>query len=298
LNGQDVAKRPSDTWIIDFGVDMPVTDASLYEQPFEYVLNRVKPARDQNNDRGRRENWWRFGRNGADMRGACLGLSRVIVTPRVAKHRYFVWLSGLASPDSRLFVIARADDTTFGILSSRMHECWALANASIHGDGNEGGRPTYNGKTCFETFPFPDGLTPANTRGIALSEPTGILLPDLAEDRRHLARAIAQAAFDLNQKREAWLNPPEWVDWVITPEEEQAGFPQRPVAKPGHEADLKKRTLTNLYNARPAWLAMAHERLDQAVAAAYGWDDYSPDMPDEDILRWLLALNRERTAKP
>jgi hypothetical protein len=121
------------------------------------------------------------------------------------------------------------------------------------------------------------------------------LLPPVAETRRHLARAIAQAAFDLNQKREAWLNPPEWVDWVITPEEEQAGFPRRAMTKPGHGADLKQRTLTNLYNARPAWLAMAHERLDQAVASAYGWDDYTPAMPVEDILRRLLALNRART---
>jgi ABC-type nitrate/sulfonate/bicarbonate transport system substrate-binding protein len=66
------------------------------------------------------------------------------------------------------------------------------------------------------------------------------------------------------------------------------------VAKHGHEADLKKRTLTNLYNARPAWLANAHQELDMAVAAAYGWTDYTPDMADEEILRRLLALNLER----
>ena len=119
-----------------------------------------------------------------------------------------------------------------------------------------------------------------------------------ASSRRPFAEAIAQAAFELNRLREAWLNPPDWVEWVITPEEEQAGFPPRPVAKPGHDADLKKRTLTNLYNARPAWLAMAHERLDQAVAAAYGWEDYTPDMPDEEILKRLLALNQARAAKP
>ena len=70
------------------------------------------------------------------------------------------------------------------------------------------------------------------------------------------------------------------------------------MAKPGHEADLKIRTLTNLYNARPAWLAMAHEKLDQAVAVAYGWDDYTPAMPDKEILRRLLALNQARAAKP
>jgi len=109
---------------------------------------------------------------------------------------------------------------------------------------------------------------------------------------------IAAAAKRLNELRENGLNPPEWVDWVITPEEEKAGFPKRPVAKPGHEAELKKRTLTNLYNARPAWLDMAHKKLDQAVAAAYGWTDYTPEMPAEDILCRLLALNLNRAARP
>ena len=105
---------------------------------------------------------------------------------------------------------------------------------------------------------------------------------------------ISAAAQKLDQLRNTWLNPPEWVDWVRTPEEEKAGFPLRPVAKPGHEAELKKRTLTNLYNARPAWLDNAHRELDQAVAAAYGWEDYTPEMPDEEILRRLLALNLAR----
>jgi hypothetical protein len=56
-------------------------------------------------------------------------------------------------------------------------------------------------------------------------------------------------------------------------------------------AKLKVRTLTNLYNARPAWLAHAHEALDDAVFAPYGWD---PAMTDEQLLAALLALNLER----
>ena len=75
-------------------------------------------------------------------------------------------------------------------------------------------------------------------------------------------------------------------------------YPDRIVAKPGHEADLAQRTLTKLYNARPAWLAQAHEALDAAVAAAYGWADYSPAMADDEILRRLLALNLARSALP
>ena len=71
-------------------------------------------------------------------------------------------------------------------------------------------------------------------------------------------------------------------------------YPDRTVPKPGFEKDLAKRTLTNLYNLRPAWLAAAHAQLDAAVAAAYGWGDYTADMPDDEILRRLLALNLQR----
>jgi hypothetical protein len=57
------------------------------------------------------------------------------------------------------------------------------------------------------------------------------------------------------------------------------------------EAEKKKRTLTNLYNARPTWLDLTHKRLDEAVFAAYGWKS---DLSDEEILEKLLALNLER----
>ena len=64
--------------------------------------------------------------------------------------------------------------------------------------------------------------------------------------------------------------------------------------KHGHEKELAERTLTKLYNQRPAWLDAAHKTLDAAVAVAYGWTDYRADMPDEEILKRLLALNLQR----
>lgn len=56
---------------------------------------------------------------------------------------------------------------------------------------------------------------------------------------------------------------------------------------------MKKRTLTNLYNERPAWLDMAHKTLDAAVADAYGWPH---DLSDEQVLEKLFALNQARAA--
>jgi len=55
--------------------------------------------------------------------------------------------------------------------------------------------------------------------------------------------------------------------------------------------ELKRRTLTNLYNERPTWLELAHRKLDEAVFAAYGWD---PALSDEALLAKLLELNLQR----
>ena len=299
-NGSDLSDRPKDHWVIDYGVNTPLMAAAMYQEPFSYITLYVKPDRLKNNDGGRRENWWRFGRNGADMREGISGLARYTATSRVAKHRIFSWLPVSISPDSRLLVVARADDTTFGILCSRLHEAWSLANASMHGVGND---PTYNAKSCFETYPFPTGLTPADTAHQTTEEADGVLIPSgLSGSLKANATRIAQAAKRLDDLRNNWLNPPEWthkVKEVIPLGMDQSPYPDRIEPKPGiSEADLKalqKRTLTNLYNLRPQWLAHAHEQLDLAVAVAYGWTDYRADMPDDEILKRLLALNLERS---
>jgi len=145
-----------------------------------------------------------------------------------------------------VFAFARGTDYFFGVLHSRVHEVWSLAKSSRHGVGND---PTYNNTTCFETFPFPWPLD---------QEP---------KDAPRI-EAIAQAARELVEKRDRWLNP-----------------------EGATEQELKKRTLTNLYNARPTWLDLAHRKLDQAVLEAYGWPH---DLDDEEILEKLLALNLER----
>jgi type II restriction/modification system DNA methylase subunit YeeA len=205
------------------------------------------------------------------MRGALASLARYIVTPEVSKHRVFAWLPAAILPDGTLFAIARDDDAMFGILHSRFHEAWSLRLGTSLED-----RPRYTSLTTFETFPFPEGLTPN--------------LPAAQQNNPHRA-AIAAAAKSLNDLRERWLNPPELV---IRQPEVVPGYPDRLIPKDREAAEtLKKRTLTNLYNERPRWLALAHEELDAAVAAAYGWP---ADIAPEDALKRLFELNRERAA--
>lgn len=271
-NGQDLTGRWAGRWVIDFGPTMDENAAMLYEAPFEHIVEHVKPVRLTNNRKSRAEKWWRHGEARPAMRRALASLGRYIATSEKSKHRFFIWLDERIAPDNRLIVIPRNDDITFGILSSRIHLCWALAVGSTLED-----RPAYATTTCFETFPFPAGLTP----NLAPSDYANPAATDIAE-----------AAQQLNTLRENWLNPMEWTERVP---EVVDGYPDRIIARAGFEAELKKRTLTNLYNARPAWLDNAHKALDMAVAHAYGWTDYTPNMPDEEILRRLLVLNLERS---
>jgi hypothetical protein len=179
VNGQDITRRPSDTWIIDFG-EMTEGEAALYPQPFAWVTTNVKPQRDLNRRYRRKVRWWQHGETVPGLRSALIGCSRFILTARVAKHRMFVWCHRATLPDSRVYAIARGDETVFGILHSRFHELWALGHASRHGVGND---PTYNNQTCFETFPFPKCLTPN--------------IPAASYANNPHAQAIAVAARDL-----------------------------------------------------------------------------------------------------
>jgi len=295
INGSDIAKRPSDEWILDFGT-RSLAEASLYEAPFAFAEKHIRPARQTSRTPRNREVWWQFERPRPEMFAAFGDRPRYIATCLVAKHRFFVWIARVVVPENVVIVTARSDDTTFGILHSRLHELWSLRLGTSLED-----RPRYTPTTCFETFPFPAGLTPADTAHQRTETLDGgaVIPADLPPAVRPQAEAIARAAARLVALRDAWLNPPEWTERV--PEVVPLGmtvspYPDRIVARPGFEKELAKRTLTNLYNARPAWLAQAHAALDAAVAAAYGWADWTPELPDDEILRRLLALNRERAA--
>jgi type II restriction/modification system DNA methylase subunit YeeA len=242
VNGADVTRRSRDMWIIDFD-DMSETDAALYEAPFEYVKQHVKPVRENNARATRAKYWWRHGETVPGLRVAVSGLRRYLVTPRVAKHRLFVWVPPQTLPDSAVVAIVRDDDYSFGVLQSGVHELWARAQGTQLREAESGFR--YTPKSTFETFPFP--------------------APTIQQREE-----ISEAAKSLAALRAGWLNPPSATD-----------------------TELRKRTLTNLYNQQPSWLAQAHERLDRAVHAAYGWR--YPLAPDA-ILSALVELNLARKA--
>nr|WP_269840889.1 DNA methyltransferase [Paucibacter sp. M5-1]MCZ7883785.1 hypothetical protein [Paucibacter sp. M5-1] len=160
VNGQDITLRHTDSWIIDFRTTDGLEDARLFEAPFSHIERTVRPARAGVANRQERLRWWLHARIAPDLRVAVAGLSRVLVTPRVAKHRLFVWLPAGAVLDGQLVAFARSDDAMLGILHSRFHELWSLRLCTWMGKGND---PRYTPTTCFDTFPFPSHLSPAAT---------------------------------------------------------------------------------------------------------------------------------------
>ena len=301
FNGSDIAGAWCGNWVIDFGAVMGVDEAALYEQPFEYVVKHVMPARLKNNRSGRATYWWRHGETRPGLRGKLVLLNRYIATIETAKHRFFFFMPVEFAAEHSLIVIPRSDDMTFGMLESRCHNLWTMCMGSPY--GNHPSARRYNATRTFEPFPFPEGLTPADTAHQRSEAITGdVLIPaDLsAPAARRYATEIASAAKKLNDLRDLWLNPPEWTERV--PEVVPLGmktspYPDRIVPKVGFENQMAERTFTKLYNLRPAWLDAAHKTLDLAVAAAYGWNDYTASMTDEEILKRLLALNLQRAGR-
>jgi hypothetical protein len=251
------------------GVNRKVLE-HIFELPFAHIENTVRPIRANHAETRTSGNWWQFRRSGDDLRALIANIPRYIATPLVSKHRIFIWIPSSVSPANLIVIIGRDDHTTFGILHSRFHEKWALRLGTSLED-----RPRYTPSTTLETFPFPQGLTP------------DISAEQYANDLR--AQKIAAAAKRLDELRNNWLNP---TDLVVRVPEVVEGYPDRILPKNEEAAQvLKQRTLTNLYNERPAWLNIAHRDLDAAVAEAYGW---KPDISDDEILTKLLALNVAR----
>jgi hypothetical protein len=328
-NGNDLTKRPRNAWTVDFGVDMPVEDAVGYAGPFGYVESEVKPLREKNRREAYAENWWIYAESRPAMREAFGGRTRFLSTCMVAKHRMFTWLDVVALPANVVIVFGRSDDFFFGVVQSRFHQVWALKQGTRL-ETRPRYTPTTCFETFpfpFRDDLVPPAAKPP-PRSEQPPEPDRTYAENLAAKNYYMGKedsppyggatkapeehraVIAAAAKELNELRERWLNPPEWTverllefpgsvvgpwaRYVVAPEANGIGTVRYPRLEP-RDADcaakLKKRTLTNLYNERPAWLDLAHKKLDAAVAAAYGWP---ADLSDEQILERLLALNLER----
>lgn len=204
VNSKDITGRPRDLWIIDFGVDTPVEEASLYEAPFEYAREHVMLGRVENSRPEYSERWWLHTRPRPPMREALKGFSRFIATPTVSKHRLFVWLDGATLPDHQLIVFASDDDYMLGVLHSSVHEAWARATGTQLREVESGFR--YTPTTTFEPFPFPEP-TPAQRNEVATAAKR---LDDLRRGWL-LAEGLEDAELRNRTLTKLYNDPPTWL---------------------------------------------------------------------------------------
>lgn len=256
-NGRDLMARARGLLVIDLNGFSSNDVRTQYPEIFQHLLLKVKPERDKNNEQSRRENWWLFGRRNAETRGFLANLPRYIATVETAKHRVFQFLDALILPDNMLVAIGLDDGFHLGVLSSRCHVIWALRAGGWLGIGND---PRYSKSRCFDPFPFP-----------------------LADDlQRH---RIGQIGEELDAHRKRVLDAHAHLTLTglyNVLELLRAG---------GRPDDLSDKQRRIFDDGLVLILKELHERLDAAVADAYGWP---ADLAEEEMLVRLVALNKAR----
>ena len=256
-NGRDLTSRPRGLMAIDlFGLEVNEVQ-TRFPEIYQWVYERVKPERDQNNRKSYRENWWIHGEPRANFRPALTGLSRYIATVETSKHRFFVFLDNSILPDNKLVNIALDDAYFLGVLSSQAHVVWALAAGSWLGVGND---PVYVKSRCFEAFPFPDAT----------------------EAQKSRIRALAEQ-LDAHRKRQQAQHPTLALTDMYNVLEKVRG---------GDVLSAKERIIHE--EGLVSILQQLHDELDAAVFDAYGWP---PDLSDEALLQYLVDLNATRAAE-
>lgn len=164
LTGDDIADDPAQRprrWIIDFG-QLPLEVAMRYPAALEIVRERVKPYRDVNRRKPRRERWWLLGEQAMGMRKAIAELPRYIAGLAFGKRLLLCWAEPWTCPSGKIYVSALDDDFSMGVLSSQAHKAWARTRgATLKAD------LSYTSTTVFETFPWPYPVTDEQLERVA-----------------------------------------------------------------------------------------------------------------------------------
>ena len=260
LNGRDLTARTRGVYVIDLlGVEEGEARRQ-FPEVYQHLLTTVKPERAGNNRAAYRDMWWIFGEPRRELRPALDGLRRYIATVETAKHRVFRFVDGGTLPDNMLVCVAADDPFVFGVLSSRIHLEWTYANCGLLGVAKFEQGHRYTKSNVFDPFPFPDAA------------------PVQREAIGRIAEELASA------REEALAEHPDLTLTTLYNLREKLA---RGEAFAPAEQDQRLRGRVDI-------IAELHDRLDAAVAEAYGWP---ADRPDEEIVARLVALNAERAAE-
>ncbi|NEU12804.1 class I SAM-dependent DNA methyltransferase [Methylobacterium sp. BTF04] len=263
-NGRDLTSRPRDVMVIDlFGLSIEEV-RSRFPEVYQHVLVTVKPDREKQFARSPTKDaeaylrmWWLFGKPRQELRPALENLARYVVTVETTKHRVFQFLDATILPDNMLVAVGTDNAFHLGVLSSRFHVVWTLAQGGTLED-----RPRYSKSRCFDPFPFPDA-TPTQVDRI---------------------RQAAEALDAHRKERQSLFPTVSLTDAYNVLAKLRKGA--TPSTLDGVDQGILDKALVLI-------LRELHDELDAAVAASYGWP---LDMTGDQLLGRLVALNKGRAA--
>ena len=264
-NGRDLTARPRGVMVIDLlGLESEQVRAR-FPEVYQHLLGTVKAERQRQYDKSPTKDalaylttWWIMGKPRTELRPALEKLSRFIATPVTQKHRVFSFVETIYTADDALMCLASDDALYLGVLSSFIFNCWFKSTSSTLED-----RPRFIKSRCFDPFPFPDPQV------------------ERARDIRRIAEEL-----DAFRKRQQAEHPELTLTSMYNVLEKlRAGAMPNPF-----DADDRRAFDQGLILV----LKELHDQLDAAVAEAYGWP---VDLPDEETLARLVALNQARAAE-
>lgn len=263
-NGRDLTARTRGSMVIDlFGLEAEQVRQE-YPEVYQHLLTTVKVDRETEAQRSGSKDakayardWWLFGKPRQELRPALRGISRYIATAETTKHRIFQFLDKAILPDNMLIAIATDDAVNLGILSSQIHVVWSLRAGGWLGVGND---PRYSKSRCFDPFPFPDANNIQKQTIRLIAEELDAHRKRVLAEHSHLTLT---GLYNVLEKLRAGVRP----------------------------NDLDDKDRTTFDDGLVLIIKELHDKLDVAVAEAYGWP---ADLSDDEILARLVALNKER----
>ncbi|MBD8619298.1 class I SAM-dependent DNA methyltransferase [Sphingomonas sp. CFBP 13728] len=260
VGGADLVRHPTNRWVIDaYGYDETAL-RTTFPAIYQHLLMTVKPVRDTNRRTAFKDRWWIFGEPRRTFRPALHDLSRYIGTTETAKHRIMQFLPVTTTPDHMVVCFALDDGFSLGVLSSRAHLQWTYANCGLIGVARFEQGHRYTKSRIADRFPFPEA-TPDQRDAIgALAEELDAARKDVLGDHPDLTMT---GLYNLLAR----LRSGAAFDLVAQ--------------------DQRQRGRVDI-------LDQLHDRIDAAVAAAYGW---LADLDGTAIVARLVALNGERHAE-
>ena len=286
-NGRDIARRPRGVMVIDLYPLCAEEVRERFPKVYQHVVERVKPERENNRRRYRRENWWLFGENIPIAREYLFSLPRYICTVETSKHRFFQFLDANIRPDNMLVCIGSDVGNLLAVLSSRANVRWSIETGGWLGMGND---PRYSKSRTFDPMPFPVSAESDGAR-------TAL---DLLGDRLDSFRKERLAERD-------FLTMTSLYNVLERVRELENGCDVPPLSE--KERDIHEAGLISV-------LKDIHDDIDRTVFEAYGWADLIPALvgkpgatapsphktaeqeeAEEELLSRLVALNRERAAE-